>query len=103
MTQIRHLFYSGKERNLILSPQVRIAKRGNSRKEMKNYFDYVQYWQRNIIESINSSIKRVNGSTCKATITTQKAEVHVRLILHNINLAEARLFHLSTSNRYIFK
>jgi len=70
--------------------------RGIYRKEMRDYFDYSQYWQRNIVETVNSVIKRVYGEVCKTkTIVTQRAEVYCRLILYNISLAIARLFHLS--------
>lgn len=70
--------------------------RGRYRKEMRDYFDCGQYWQRNIVETINSVIKRVYGEVCRAkTIVTQRAEVYARLIIYNLSLALARLFHLS--------
>lgn len=70
--------------------------RGRYRKEMRDYFDHGQYWQRNLAETLFSCIKRVYGEVCKAkTITTQRAEIYSRLILHNISLAIARLFHQS--------
>lgn len=77
--------------------------RGQYRKEMRDYFDYGLYWQRNIVESINSSVKRVYGSVCRGkTITTQRGEVYARLILHNLSLAIARLFHQSREERNLF-
>ena len=70
--------------------------RGRYRKEMRDYFDYGQYWQRNMVETVNSVIKRVYSGVCRAkTIVTQRAEVYSRLILYNLSLAKARLFHLS--------
>jgi len=65
---------------------------------MRDFFDYGQYWQRNIVESINSAIKRKYGSilSCRS-IRTQRVETYARLILHNISLALARLFHGSPS------
>jgi len=67
---------------------------GRYRKEMRDFFDYGLYWQRNIIESVNSAIKRKFGSvlSCR-NIRTQRVETYARLILHNISLAIARLFH----------
>ena len=70
--------------------------RGTYRKEMRDCFDYGQYWQRNIGESTNSSVKRVFGGVCRAkSMVTQRAEVYSRLILYNLSLVITRLFHLS--------
>ena len=70
--------------------------RGRYRKEMRDNFDYSQYWQRNIVETIISCIKRKFGSVLKAKkITSQRSEVYSRPILYNISLAIARLFHRS--------
>ena len=79
------------------------CRRGQYRKEMRDFFDYGQYWQRNIVESINSAIKRKYGSilSCRS-IRTQRVETYARLILHNISLALARLFHGSPSNHNFY-
>ncbi len=79
------------------------CRKGNYRREMRDFFDYGQYWQRNIVESINSAIKRKYGSVlnCK-NIRAQRVETYARLILHNISLAIARLFHGSPCNQKIF-
>jgi len=70
--------------------------RGRYRKEMRDYFDYGQYWQRNIIESMFKSINNKFGNKLSAKkITSQRSECYARLILHNINRAIARLFHLT--------
>jgi hypothetical protein len=78
--------------------------RGKYRKEMRNYFDYGQYWQRNIAESIISAIKRkFSASVSSKHIKTQTAQVYARLILHNLCLDLTRLFHLSQIFRNFFK
>jgi len=60
--------------------------RGMYRKEMRDYFDYSQYWQRNIIESVNSSVKRKFGSTLKAKkIWSQRCEIMCKLISYNLS------------------
>jgi transposase len=79
------------------------CKRGQYRKEMRDFFDYGQYWQRNIIESVHSAVKRKFGSvlSCR-NIRTQRVETYARLILHNISLAIARLFHGSLTIQNLF-
>ena len=78
--------------------------RGKYRKEMRDYFDYGQYWQRNIVETVNSVLKRVYGEVCRTkTVVTQRAEVYSRLILYNLSLAIARLFHLSPGDTNFYK
>jgi hypothetical protein len=63
---------------------------------MRDYFDYGQYWQRNIVETVISCIKRKFGSVLKVKkIVSQRSECYARLILYNISLAFARLFHRS--------
>jgi len=60
--------------------------RGRYRKEMSEYFDYGQYWQRNIVETLIGCVKRVYGEVLYAKhIITQRAEVYSRLILYNIS------------------
>lgn len=70
--------------------------RGQYRKEMRDCFDYGQYWQRNIIESMFKSIKAKFGSKLSSRkIASQRSECYARLILHNLSRAIARLFHLT--------
>ena len=78
---------------------------GQYRKEMRDCFDYEQYWQRNVVETVFSSLKRKYGSIVRSRkIRTQRTEVYARLILHNITLALARLFHQSlNSGNKLFK
>jgi len=58
---------------------------GQYRKEMKRYFDYGQYWQRNIGETLISCIKRKYGSSVSSrNIRSQRSDIFCRLILHNI-------------------
>ena len=78
------------------------CKKGKYRKEMRDHINHQQYWQRNIIESINSAIKRIYGETLHGKhITTQRAETYSRLILYNIITLYHRLFHLSPNLRKI--
>ena len=70
--------------------------RGQYRKEMRDYFDHGQYWQRNIVESMFKSINSKFGNKLSSRkIASQRSECYARLILHNISRAIARLFHLT--------
>jgi hypothetical protein len=61
------------------------CERGKYRKEMRDYFDYSQYWERNCSEWNNSSLKRKFGDFVRSnTFKTQHSEVAARIILHNI-------------------
>lgn len=61
------------------------CKRGKFRKFMKKYFDYSIYWQRNIIESLFSSIKKLFGThLLSKNIKTQSSEIFCRLIAYNL-------------------
>lgn len=72
------------------------CKRGGYRKEMRDFFDHGQYWLRNLVETLIGCIKKKFGSYVKGrSIGVQRSEIYPRLILHNISLAIARLFHLS--------
>jgi transposase len=69
--------------------------RGNYRKEMRDYFDYGQYWERNCGEWNNSSFKRRFGDYIRSNnFRTQHSEVSARVILHNLKSFLARLFHV---------
>ena len=59
--------------------------RGKHRKILRDCFDWCLYWQRNIIESLFSALKRLFGSTISSkNIKTQTAELFCRLIAYNI-------------------
>jgi hypothetical protein len=76
------------------------CRRGNYRKEMRDCFDYAQYWERNCGEWNNSSLKRRFGDYVRSnTFRTQHSEVAARIILHNIISLLARLFHVSLSDK----
>jgi len=68
-----------------IAPVRKGCERGRFRKVMRDCFDWTLYWQRNIIESLWSALKRLFGSTihCKH-IKTQTAELFCRLIAYNI-------------------
>lgn len=73
--------------------------RGQYRKEMRDYFDHGQYWQRNIIEAMFKSINAKFGNKLSSRkIACQRSEAYSRLILHNLSRAIARLFHLTPYN-----
>jgi len=77
-------------------PAKKGCKRGRYRKEMRDCFDYSQYWERNCSEWNNSSIKRRFGDYVKSnTFRTQHSEVAARIILHNLKVVLLRLFHVS--------
>ncbi len=77
-------------------PAKKNCRRGSYRKEMRDYFDYGQYWERNASEYNNSSLKRRFGSVVKSTkFQTQHSEVAARIILHNLKHILIRLFHRS--------
>jgi transposase len=70
------------------------CRRGKHRKIMRDSFDWTLYWQRNIVESLFSALKRLFGSTISSRhIKTQTAELFCRLIAYNIG---CRLWTFST-------
>ncbi|MBW2976881.1 transposase [Candidatus Woesearchaeota archaeon] len=59
--------------------------RGQIRKQLKDCFDYALYWQRNIVESLFSALKRLFGSLLHSrSARTQRAELYMRLIAYNL-------------------
>ena len=79
------------------------GKRGQYRKEMKNYFDHAQYWQRNCAEYNNSSLKRRFGDYVRSVkFCAQHAEVTARIIIHNLKSFLLRLFHQSHLEHKIY-
>lgn len=72
------------------------CRRGNYRKEMRDFFDYAQYWERNCSEYNNASFKKRFGSYLRSvTFRSQHAEVTAKIILHNFKARWQRLFHRS--------
>lgn len=68
-----------------VAPVRKNCRRGRYRKEMRDYFDYGLYWQRNIVESLISAVKRLFGSHVRArTARTQRAEMNMKLITYNL-------------------
>jgi len=59
--------------------------RGQIRKQLKDCFDYALYWQRCIIESLFSALKRLFGTFLHSrSARTQRAELYMRLIAYNL-------------------
>ena len=80
------------------------CRRGRYRKEMRDCFDYSQYWERNCAEWNNSSLKRRFGDYVKSnTFRTQHSEVAARIILHNLRVLLLRLFHVSPAHDKLYK
>lgn len=68
-----------------IAPVRKRCKRGNFRRQLRDCFDWLLYWQRNIVESLISAVKRLYGSHIRArTARMQRAEVYTRLISYNI-------------------
>ena len=68
-----------------IAPVRKNCRNGQHRKLLRDCFDWCLYWQRNIIESLYSALKRLFGSTLKTrNIRTQNAELFCRLIAYNI-------------------
>lgn len=77
-------------------PARKNCRRGQYRKEMRDYIDWQQYWERNCGEYNNSSLKRRFGDYVRSVnFCTQHAEVAARIIIHNLKNFLTRLFHQS--------
>jgi len=75
------------------------CKRGRYRRQMRDYMDYSQYWERNCAEYNNSSLKRRFGDYIRSVkYHSQHSEVAARIILHNLKAILHRLFHRSPSD-----
>ncbi len=89
-----------------IAPVRKNCKRGRHRKLMRDCMDWCLYWQRNIVESLFSALKRLFGSSVSAQcIRTQSAELFCRLIAYNIGLKlyrdflQSRCYHNSPACR----
>ena len=68
--------------------------RGQLRKQLSNCFDYIIYWQRNLIESLFSALKRLFGNHLRGlTARTQRAEVYMRMIAYNLGARSIGIFY----------
>lgn len=68
--------------------------RGQIRKQLKDCFDYVIYWQRNIIECLFSALKRLFGNNLRCLVArTQRAEIYMRLIAYNLGAIMFEIFY----------
>lgn len=68
--------------------------KGQIRKQLKDGFDYVQYWQRNLVESLFSALKRLFGNNLKSlNAKTQRAEIYMRLIAYNLGAIWSEIFY----------
>ena len=68
--------------------------RGQYRKQLRDCFDYCLYWQRNLIESLFSALKRLFGNHLRGlTARTQRAEIYMRLIAYNLGAILVEIFY----------
>ena len=68
--------------------------KGQYRKQLKDCFDYCLYWQRNLIESLFSALKRLFGNHMRGlTARTQRAEIYMRLIAYNLGAILMGIFY----------
>lgn len=70
------------------------CRRGRYRKEMRDFFDYGLYWQRNLVETLISCLKRKFGASVSSkNIRSQRSDLYCRMILHNVFLFREIYFH----------
>lgn len=68
-----------------IAPVRKGCRRGRYRKELRDFFDWGLYRQRNIIESLISAVKRLFGSHVRArSARMQRAELSSRFIAYNL-------------------
>lgn len=76
---------------------------GHYRKQLRDCFDWPLYWQRSIIESLFSAVKRLFGSHIRARKPRAvRAELYSRFIAYNIG-AKKNYFLQSPSDQNIYK
>ena len=79
-----------------VAPVRKNCRRGNYRKELRDFFDWTLYWQRNIVESMIGAVKRLFGSHVRArNARMQRAELNSRFIAYNIGAVEMTTFYLT--------
>jgi transposase len=75
-----------------LAPVRKGCRRGSHRKFIRDHMDWFLYWQRNIVESLFSALKRLFGNDLKCkSIRTQTAEIFCRLIAYNIGYLKGEI------------
>ena len=76
--------------------------KGQLRKQLKDCFDYSQYWQRNLIECLFSALKRLFGNHVRGlTARTQRAEIYMRMIAYNIGAKFLEIFYRAARDGYL--
>lgn len=77
-----------------IAPVKKGCKHGYYRKQLRDCFDWSQYWQRSIVESLIGAVKRLFGSHVRArTARTQRAEIYSRFIAYNIGAKHTTTFY----------
>jgi len=75
--------------------------KGQLRKQLKDCFDYSQYWQRNIIECLFSALKRLFGNQIRGlTARTQRAEIYMRMIAYNMGALFNEIFYRALITKF---
>ena len=76
-----------------IAPTRRRCHRGRYRKQLRDYFDYGQYWQRNLVEALFSAVKRLFGGHIRGrTWRAERTEIYSKFIAYNLGVLELRLF-----------
>lgn len=79
-----------------IAPVKKGCKHGRYRKQLRDCFDWSQYWQRSIVESLIGAVKRLFGSHLRGrTAKTQRAELNSKLIAYNIGAKHTHDFLLN--------
>jgi transposase len=82
-----------------VAPVRKGCKKGQYRRQLRDCFDWALYWQRSIIESMISAVKRLYGSHVRArNARMQRIELSMRLISYNLR----RLSHALLSTKPFF-
>ena len=85
-------------------PARKKCRRGRYRKEMRDCFDFCQYWQRNPSEYNNSSLKRRFGDFVRSVnFRAQHSEVAARIILHNLKAFLKDIFRAAVGFSFVRK
>lgn len=82
-----------RQRILSIAPVRKNCRKGKYRKQLRDCFDYAQYWQRNLIECLIGVVKRLFGSHIRARhARMQRAELSAKLIAYNIQVKITNYF-----------
>ena len=74
-----------------VAPTRKNCRRGRCRKQLRDFFDHGLYWQRNLVESLFSALKRLFGVHVRArTWRAQRAEIFSKFIAYNIGALQRR-------------